>query len=439
MARQMKDSGVEWIGEIPETWNTIAFWQATERMATGLNPRDNFELTSDDEYYYVTIRNFKDGKLYLDDNCDRISAAAWNIIQERSKLQVGDILFASISKDGQAYIVDTPPVNWNINESVFVIRVNPEFYTPKYFYYHLTDDAYYADLRMDATGSTFQSIKQNKLSKSRLVLPSLHEQQRIAAFLDRRCAEIDAVIERTKATIEEYKKLKQAVITEAVTKGVRGERKMKDSGIEWIGEIPEEWNSAKLGGVTLSMRNGYVGPTRDLFYETGVRYIQSLHIKDGVIDFDKHPYYVSEEWANDHPKVHTNDILIVQTGDIGQVGIVKPEYDGCNCHALIIATPNCTLLSPRYLMFYLMSTPGEELLLSNQTGALLPHLNAGKIKFTPVLLPEIDEQEEIVFYLDEKCAALDTLIARKSALLTELEAYKKSLIYEYVTGKKEVQ
>lgn len=447
MARQMKDSGVEWIGEIPETWNTISFWQATERMATGLNPRDNFELTSDDEYYYVTIRNFKDGKLYLDDNCDRISAAAWNIIQERSKLQVGDILFASISKDGQAYIVDTPPVNWNINESVFVIRVNPEFYTPKYFYYHLTDDAYYADLRMDATGSTFQSIKQNKLSKSRLVLPSLHEQQRIAAFLDRRCAEIDAVIERTKATIEEYKKLKQAVITEAVTKGVRGERKMKDSGIEWIGEIPEGWDIVKLkyflSDDKVNLRVGPFGSAlagSDFVEEGEWVYNQRVVLDDNFISNDT--FVSASKYAELVGfEVIPDDVLITTRGSIGKVAIVPQDAPRGILHPCIIKFRVNQDMIPHSILKHVFNDTDFVLRqikeMSNSTTIDVLY----SYSLRNVLLPLIPmcEQPEIAAYLDEKCAALDTLIAKNTALLTELETYKKSLIYEYVTGKKEVQ
>ena len=133
--RTMKDSGIEWIGQIPQEWNILTFQQATERMATGLNPRDNFVLTADDEVFYVTIKNFKNGKLFLDENCDKISVEAFNLIQQRSQLQKGDILFASISEEGNAYIIDENPKNWNINESVFVIRPNLNRMTTKYFYY----------------------------------------------------------------------------------------------------------------------------------------------------------------------------------------------------------------------------------------------------------------------------------------------------------------
>ena len=215
-------------------------------------------------------------------------------------------------------------------------------------------------------------------------------------------------------------------------------RAMKDSGIEWIGEIPAEWEISTLGRVSISVRNGYVGPTRDLFVKDGIRYIQSLHIKEGIIDFSRQEYYVPEDWASRRPKIKTNNLLIVQTGDIGQVALVKEEYNGCNCHALIIVDLNEDLVFPLYLSYYLRSHVGKELLLQTKTGALLPHLNSRRVVFTDVCLPTIAEQQEIATYLDEKCAAIDSLIASKEALINELEAYQKSIIYEYVTGKKEV-
>lgn len=169
-----------------------------------------------------------------------------------------------------------------------------------------------------------------------------------------------------------------------------------------------------------------------------MRYIQSLHTKDGLIDFYKHPYYVREDWANQRPKVHTGDVLIVQTGDIGQVALVNDEYDCCNCHALIIATPNQAIITPEYLTFYLLSYTGKELMLSFKTGALLPHLNSGKIKSTPICVPVMEAQFQIVDYLRDKLNTIEALITIKQAKIEKLEQYKRSLIYEYVTGKKEV-
>ena len=433
MAKEMKDSGVEWIGEIPKEWDTMAFWQAIERMGTGLNPRDNFELSKDDVFYYVTIRNFKDGKLYLDNNCDRISREAWTIIQERSDLKKGDILFASISKDGQAYIITDEPKNWNINESVFCIRVNEGLYDANYFYYHLINCGYYDDLRRDATGSTFQSIKQNKLRKSRLVHPSLPEQKRIAYFLDIECACIDTVIEKTKASIEEYKKLKQSVITQAVTKGIRPNRKMKGSGIEWIDEIPEDWKVQRIKTVF------HFRDERNYLPLEEVNLI-SLYTDLGVVqhcDLEKTTGNKASN-ADGYKKVYENDIIVniilCWMGAIGRsayTGVTSPAYD--------IYVPTDEVES-KFYHYYFRTTgfSGDCYKRGRGIMAMRWRTYSDQFRDIKVVIPPIEEQREIIKYLDEKLNSIENIIVKKEQFLTEMEDYKKALIFEYVTGKKGV-
>ena len=434
--RQMKDSGIEWIGEIPENWGIISFWQAIERMGTGLNPRDNFELTKEDNLFYVTIRNFKDGRLFLDNNCDRISQKAWDIIQSRSDLHKGDIIFASISKDGQAYILDDEPNNWNINESVFCIRINKSYYHEKYFYYHLIDTGYYSDLRMDATGSTFQSIKQNKLRKSRMVLPPLPEQQAISAHLDKQCAHIDNIIEKTKASIEEYKKLRQAVITQAVTKGVRGDRPMKDSGIEWIGEIPEEWSISHIGNLAEIGSGGTPNRNRPEYWINGdIPWMSSGEINLEYVN-DTAEKITQLGMKNSNAK-----LLPVNTVMLGLIGQGKTKGLTAILNIESTCNQNLAYLIPNKMLFYKylfycfksMYNYIRGLIGDSQAG-----IYQGFLKKQHIPLPLFSEQQEISAYLDKKCTEIDSLISKKEQFLTELESYKKSMIYEYVTGKKEV-
>lgn len=422
MARAMKDSGVEWIGEIPEEWEMIRLGAVLESVT------DKNKANKEQNALKFTMGAIVPKEIHADDDLTAYTLVQANdIIVNGLNLEFDFITQrVGIVRQGgaitSAYITTRPTKN-----------VAPNFMC----YFLKGADSCKA---LHSMGRGLRKILAYKELRTHFAtVPNLSEQQRIADFLDTQTAEIDASIAKTQESIEEYKKLKQAVITQAVTKGIRPGRVMKDSGVEWIGEIPEEWDISTLGRVTREMRNGYVGPTRDLFVEEGERYLQSLHIKDGGIYFEKQPYYVTREWLSSRPTVKAGDILIVQTGDIGQVGLVTEEYAGCGCHALIIATPDEVLISPKFLTYYLMSHTGRELVLAHKTGALLPHLNSGKIKFAFVCVPtDIAEQQEIAAYLDEKCAAIDTLIEKKQAIITELEAYKKSLIYEYVTGKKEV-
>ncbi|WP_299392832.1 restriction endonuclease subunit S, partial [uncultured Desulfovibrio sp.] len=307
------------------------------------------------------------------------------------------------------------------------------------FFYYITQSKAYAEWKdSNFIQATIQNIGAEKYNNLYIPVPPLPEQQHIADYLDAKCARIDATVELVRQSMEKLRAYKLSLITEAVTKGLDPDVPMKDSGIPWIGEIPEEWNVYHLSSVIVDIQNGYVGPTRGLFIDSGVPYIQSLHIKNGEIVFTKNKYFVSRQWADVHPKIYKNDILFVQTGDIGQVAIVGDAYDGCSCHALIIARPNCSIVCPTFLLNFFIGYAGQRQIHIQKTGALLPHLNSTKLKSALVLLPPLAEQQRIADYLDDKCARIDAVLEEKERLLERLAEYKKSLIFECVTGKREV-
>ena len=264
--------------------------------------------------------------------------------------------------------------------------------------------------------STVPSLNNNKLLNFFVPNVDVAEQHRIADFLDRKCAEIDAVIEKTKATIEEYKKLKQSVITEAVTKGIRGNRPMKDSGIEWIGEIPEGWVCMKLKYIIDTLNSG-TAITNDKLSDADDESVYPVYGGGSLIGF-------------------YHDFNAECTLLVGRVGAK------CGCITFVPgkawATDNALVVNTQWnipwLNYVLIASDLNKLNTSNAQ----PLITASKVLNLHVAVCEEAEQQEIVTYLNDKCAALDTLIAKKTALLTELETYKKSLIYEYVTGKKEV-
>lgn len=429
--RKMKDSGIPWIGEIPEEWNIIKLKYLFSIIGGNGFP-DALQGNAEGDYPFCKVSDINGSSDYVNTASNWVSED----VAEQYKfsiIPVGSIIMAKI---GAALAKNHRKINTvacciDNNTQALVLKRRDCL---RYLLYL----SKCIDMRWFDNNSTVPSINNSKLLSFFVPDAPKDEQQRIADSLDAECARIDAVMEQTRASIEEYKKLKQSIITEAVTKGIRPNRPMKDSGIDWIGQIPVEWEIRTLGAITTNMRNGYVGPTKDIFVDEGVPYIQSLHIKEGTIDFEKHEYYVSDEWAAVHPKIRKDDILIVQTGDIGSVGIVPKEYDNCNCHALIIATANGEIVNPRYLTYYLMSGIGRELLLYYKTGALLPHLNSGKIKQAAVCIPGLNEQEQIIDYLNGTVQKINQMIDNKERFLSEMESYKKSLIFEYVTGKKEV-
>jgi type I restriction enzyme S subunit len=225
-------------------------------------------------------------------------------------------------------------------------------------------------------------------------------------------------------------------------------RALKLRGLQWGASIqspaadaglPAGWKVARLSTVLEQLTNGYVGPTRDLLVDEGVKYIQSLHIKDGAIDFSRRPYYVPVHWHDERPRIHLRpgDVLIVQTGDIGQVAVVPPDFGPASCHALQIARVRRDLLVGDYLAAYLRSPFGRQSLLSRVTGALHPHLEGG-IRDIPVVVPPLRVQSEVVDELRDRGDLIDRLRSNLAGQIELLREHRQALITAAVTGQLDV-
>ena len=330
-----------------------------------------------------------------------------------------------------------------ITSAYLTIR-NRSNFCPKYLYYYLHSfDIAKGFYGMGA--GVRQGLNWDGVKWLKILVPSVPEQERIAAFLDAECAEIDAVLEKTRASIEEYKKLKQAVITQAVTKGIRGDRPMKDSGIEWIGEIPAEWRKTQLrhcaaikSGITLGKKY----EKTDSLVERP--YLRVANVQDGYVDLS---VLTTIEVTQDEDlkyRLRAGDVLMTEGGDRDKLGrgcVWHGEIEPClhQNHIFAVQTSKDTLL-PEFLEYLTVSDVGRSYfdVTAIKTTNLACTSSSKVLAFT-IPLPSVEEQAEIVEALNTKCAGIDDLIAKKQQYLTEIENYKKSLIYEYVTGKKEVK
>lgn len=426
MARQMKDSGIEWIGEIPETWEISRI-----KYVSDFEPScDTSHLDASSIITYTPMECIKNG--WFINN----TAPMGSVSSSLTPFENGDIVMAKVTpcfENGNIAIMENLASGYGLGSSeLFVFR--PIDIDTRYFFYWLQNPLFVqlACSTMTGTGG-LKRVSPYFAKNCYIHHPPFAEQHRIAAFLDRKCAEIDAVIERTKATIEEYKNLKQAVITEAVTKGVRGPRKMKDSGVEWIGEIPEEWEVCKCKHISTFI-NGYAFDSNDLNIDFTYPVIRIGDIKSGFVDFE-HCQGVKWNHNLENYRIKTNDILLAMSGaTVGKVGLATPIIDSYINQRVGIIRSDCY----KYLFYVLSTDCFIEYILLKASGSAQPNVSGTVCGNYPIPYPTCDEREEITIFLDEKCAALDTLIAKKTALLNELETYKKSLIYEYVTGKKEV-
>ena len=425
--REMKDSGIEWVGAIPQDWQL-------SKIGSLYTQRN--EKVSDKDYQPLSVT--------MQGILPQLATAAKTDDGDNRKLvRVGD--FAINSRSDRRGSCGISPLDGSV--SLINIILTPRTAMHPGYYNWLFHTTLFADefykwghgIVADLWTTRWQEMKSITVP-----VPEYAEQERIAAFLDAECAEIDAVLEKTRASIEEYKKLKQAVITQAVTKGIRGDRPMKNSGIEWIGDIPAEWRKTQLrhcaaikSGITLGKKY----EKTDSLVERP--YLRVANVQDGYVDLS---VLTTIEVTQDEDlkyRLRAGDVLMTEGGDRDKLGrgcVWHGEIEPClhQNHIFAVQTSKDTLL-PEFLEYLTVSDVGRSYfdVTAIKTTNLACTSSSKVLAFT-IPLPSVEEQVEIVEALNTKCAGIDALVAKKQQYLTEIENYKKSLIYEYVTGKKEV-
>lgn len=322
-----------------------------------------------------------------------------------------------------------------ITSAYLTIR-NRSNFCPKYLYYYLHSfDIAKGFYGMGA--GVRQGLNWDGVKWLKILAPLVPEQERIAAFLDAECAEIDAVLEKTRASIEEYKKLKQAVITQAVTKGIRGDRPMKDSGIEWIGEIPAEWTASKIKYCTEFAPSCN---TSHLSEDSLVTFTPMECIKNGY--FENREAHFSA-LSSSYTQYQDGDIVFAKVTpcfENGNIAIMQGLSAGVGFGSSELFVIRPQSINTEFIFYYLQNDIFKQYACATMTGTGgLKRVSPTFVRNYSVFIPCNEEQLEIVRYLNEKCSGIEVLIAKKQQYLTEIENYKKSLIYEYVTGKKEVK
>ena len=416
MAREMKDSGIEWIGAKPATWQVALASQVFSQVKcknTGLVEKNLLSLS----YGKIKRKSIDATAGLLPENFD-----GYNII-ERDDIV---LRLTDLQNDHKSLRVGRTTERGIITSAYLSIRPSKN-YDSQFLYYYLHSFDICKGLYGMGSGVR-QGLNWDDIKRLQILVPPQSEQQQIASFLDRKCAEIDSVIADTQRTIEEYKKLKQTIITEAVTKGIRGERPMKDSGIEWIGEIPEDWD-IKKGKWILSLLDQPVFQDDGVItcFRDGEVTLRSKRREDG--------FTISLQEAG-YQGINVGDLVVHgMDGFAGAIGISDSRGKGTPVLNVLDSTQN-----KRYIMYYLRSMAYNGVFLALATGIRVRSCdtNWNKLKELPYPKPSIDEQEEIASFIDNKIQLLDELIEKKETLRRELENYKKSVIYEYVTGKKEV-
>ena len=439
MARKMKDSGIEWIGEIPEGWSVSKVLHCLSMPITD-GPHTT-PILYDTGIPFVSAEAVSCGNGRIDFSHIRgyISEQFYKECCQKYVPEIDDIyMIKSGATTGRVAIVDTTRV-FTIWSPLAVFRCNKDCILPKFLYYYLQSPAFQKEVEFGWTFGTQQNIGMRSLEQMKVCVPQLNKQDTIANYLDYQCTQIDLLLQKALTSIEEYKKLKQAVITQAVTKGVRGKREMKDSGNPWFGQIPTDWKLSRVG-LHFSIILGKMlcnAPLNDTYTLEPYYCAADVHF-DGVADGERKKMWFSPI-EKDLYRVSIGDLLVVEGGaGAGGSAIVENQdsYTYIQNSIMIVRSKgNTDNRYLRYLLEFLVKQGYIDIVCNKAT---IPHFTKDKLSGVPFCLCPTGEQEEIADYLDAKCAEIDGLIAKKEQLVKELESYKKSLIYEVVTGKREV-
>lgn len=422
--REMKDSGVEWIGQIPKDWS-ISPLKYNYEVVAGATPESSKSDYWDGDIVWITPADFKTKDVYVERGSRYITKLGFDSCST-SIIPKGNIIFSKRAPIGSV-VINSKDLCTNqgclscINKD---INVNN-----KYYYYVLS---IYTDVfELFGSGTTFKEISGNVFSNIILPYPCVEVQNRIVNFLDEKCSEIDTLtsdIQKQIDTLEQYKK---SVITETVTKGLNPDAEMKDSGIEWVGQIPVSWHIHPVSIYFEERKNknrlGKESNLLSLSYGQIIR--KDINTIGGLLPESFNTYNIVEK--DDiiiRPTDLQNDKRSLRTGLVKEHGIITSAYIGLKPKRFVCSA----------YFHYLLHVYDVMKAFYNMGNGVRQGLNYSEFAKLMLIAPSFDEQQEITDYLDKKCSEIDTIISDKKKQLEVITEYKKSLIYEYVTGKKEV-
>lgn len=430
-----KNSDIEWIGSMPSDWKLDKI-----KYIANLYGRIGWQGLTSEEYidegpFLVTGVDFCKGRIDWN-SCVHISEKRW---EQADKIQIKneDLLITKDGTVGKVAIVNDLNGKASLNSGVLLIDLKDKN-SKKYLYWVLCSNVFWTWFNYKNSGnSTILHLYQKDFNEFIYTLPELKEQKLIANFLDKKCSEIDSVIEKIAKQINLLKDYKNSLITETVTKGLNKNVPMKDSNIGWIGEIPEEWDVSKIKYSLILMGSGSTPDSSNpLNYDGEINWIQSgdLYGKSYIIETEK----TITKYAlhgNKSLKRYIAPFVVVAMYGASVGNIALSQIDSYTNQACCVMKGDNSL-NNKYLYYFLIANRHEMLMLA--IGGTQPNISQQLIKNLNIIIPQFNDQQEIVDFLDKKCSEIDSVISKKESQLDLIREHRKSLIYEYVTGKKRV-
>lgn len=429
--REMKDSGIEWVNKIPIGW-TVARIKDVIQVLTDYTANGSFgDLAKNVQYLdyedYARLIRLTDLREDLKNSGVYVSEYSYDYLA-KSSIYGGEILVANVGAYAGLFC-EMPPINMpsTLGPNMFLIRTNPKM-LQHYLYYLGNADFVWKQLVQKAMSSAQPKLNKTDVKTTYIIIPPIQEQKRIANFLDDKCSEINALTADIQTQIDTLEQYKRSVITEAVTKGLNPDVEMKDSGIQWIGEIPATWDIIR-GKYLLKYLQKPVKEDDGVItcFRDGEVTLRSNRREDGFTMSDKEIGYQG---------IDVGDLVVHgMDGFAGAIGISDSRGK-----ASPVLNVMDTKQNKRYIMYYLRSMAYSDVFVALATGIRVRScdLRWNKLADLPYPVPNIEEQTAIVEYIDATLEKMDVVITEKKSQIETLDEYKKSLIFEYVTGKKEV-
>ena len=415
-----KDSGIAWIGEIPEHWKV----KRLKNICSQTNIKEN---SKGNPLPYIGLENIESGSGKYIDTTSEVDGIA-------NRFCKNNVLFGKLRPYlSKVYIAESD----GICSTEFIVYDTKE--NDCHFIHKLLLSQSFIDVVNSSTyGAKMPRANSEFINNIYTQIPPIQEQQHISTYLDQKCGEIDELITLQEEMITKLQSYKQSVITEAVTKGLNKNVPLKDSGIEWIGEIPEHWICTVFKKfLSEPMQYGANEPAEECNYNDP-RYIRITDIKDdGTLrddTFKSLPLEKAKEYM-----LTKGDLLFARSGaTVGKTFLYKEDYAACFAGYLIKARCNKNELLPNFIFYYTLSNAYQNWKNSIFIQSTIQNIGADKYSVMPIIAPPLSEQQSIANYLDQKCSEIDELISIKQQKIEKLRDYKKSLIFECVTGKRKV-
>ena len=419
-----KDSGIAWIGEIPEHWKV----KRLKNICSQTNIKEN---SKGNPLPYIGLENIESGSGKYIDTTSEVDGIA-------NRFCKNNVLFGKLRPYlSKVYIAESD----GICSTEFIVYDTKE--NDCHFIHKLLLSQSFIDVVNSSTyGAKMPRANSEFINNIYTQIPPIQEQQHISTYLDQKCSEIDELITLQEEMITKLQSYKQSVITEAVTKGLDKNVPLKDSGIEWIGEIPEHWKVKRLKfSCNVFGRIGFRGyKSDDLVSEgNGAITLSPSNMKDMKMDYTNRTYLSWKKYyESPEIMISKNDILMVKTGSTyGKCSFVDDIPMECTINPQIVVFKQHKDY-PKFLAYSFQTKATRAFVETSVVGGTIPTIAQEKIMNYFFAFPPLSEQQSIANYLDQKCSEIDELISIKQQKIEKLKDYKKSLIFECVTGKRKV-